>query len=348
MSESMARNDHRPRLTLCLAAAAMVGGGVAVGQPMPDYDFEWRTVGAPGNRAPTEQEAPGLFSFPGGPVPGSVAYEYRISRTEVTVGQYFEFVQAYAPYYDGALNDQAFTGLWIWSDAADPRDASGYQIVDDASDRAANMSWYMAARYVNWLNSGKASDRDAFESGVYDTSSFGSGQEIVERNPDARFWIPSLNEWVKAAHYDADRYGPGQEGYWLYPHGSDSPPITGLPQEGGQTAADLLIGPGDPHPWLDVGSYPDVQSPWGLLDLSGGLSEWLEDQISPDLSGGIDRRRDGSFDFDGAVFDDRLDVLRAAGAHSPFYGIRVAGAVPTPGALVIPLFVGMIPNRRRR
>lgn len=76
-----------------------------------------------------------------------------------------------------------------------------------------------------------------------------------------------MDEWIKAVYFDPDHGGTGQAGWWDQPNGSDTPLIPGLPGEG-ETTADLFT---DDGAWfIPLGSYPDVQSPWGLLDVSGG------------------------------------------------------------------------------
>lgn len=119
-------------------------------------------------------------------------------------------------------------------------------------------SWEMAARYSNWLHNGKVNAAWAFENGAYDTSTFvvnpdGSTQHQLQHNPDARFWIPTYDELMKATYYDPNRYGPGQEGYWTYPNKRTVQNIPGPPGVG-TTNATL---------WPDylefgaAGSYPD-------------------------------------------------------------------------------------------
>lgn len=56
-----------------------------------DYGHDFVTVGAPGNAAATPAGL--LFYTPGDPLPQSVNYEFRITRTEVLTSQWFEFVQ---------------------------------------------------------------------------------------------------------------------------------------------------------------------------------------------------------------------------------------------------------------
>ncbi len=301
----------------------------------PDADgCTWVTITHPGNRATIASETP---MRPDANL-GAVAYEYRIATTEVTVGQWFEFVQAYAPYYDlgpGGIAVPAFTGFSI-NYAFD-----GLYISPSASpNRPADMSWEYAARYVNWLHNGRVNEQWAFESGVYDTSTFtfnpdGTPNHVTTRAPGARYWIPTVDEWVKAAFYDPNRYGEGQEGYWLFPVGSDEPAIGGLPpDQGGQSNAGWM--------WehvLDVGSFPDVRSPFGLLDLTGGVSEFLE-WPAPGFLGQMPARgAPYSYEDSGSPFSpDRIEFNFSAyvdGGDS-MVGLRLASAIPCPADLAPP------------
>ena len=324
---------HRGWLpTACLVLSACV----ARAQAPPSYDFDWATITHAGNRAATQEEAP--YLFPPFSTPelhlGSVPYEYRISRTELTVEQHFEFVQAYAPFWKGNPGASEFIGVWIsWN-------GSGYAIDPGYEKKAASMGWRTAARYCNWLHNGKVNEPWAFEDGAYDTSTFGTNPDGTltdqpAHHPDARFWIPTHNEWAKAAHYDPNRYGEGLEGYWLYPDAGQEPLISGYPWEGGETDAGIEIKPG--YTYLDVGSYPDVRSPWGLLDLSGGRREWCEDLTA----NGLHRIYRGS-----GIFQPSPDVLDRVDSYSAWVptssgqGFRLASQVPAPSAcLVLPSLI---------
>lgn len=309
-----------------------------------DYDFSWATIGAPGNRATRPDETPW---DPGLPL-GAVGYEYRLSRTELTVRQQLEFLNAAWRHYPGDPRGTEFTGFWIRPTNNTPGQDPGYVILPGAENRPAEMSWFTAARYCNWLHSGKASSPQAIETGVYDMASYtrnpdGTWNGQDARSPDARFWIPSLDEWVKGMYYDPDKLGPGQEGYWHYPHASDSPPAPGWPWEGGQTSAGI---PYDiDGPWLDVGMYPHAQSPWGLLDGSGSEVEWLEDWTADRR----DRLAKGSAQFTGPIEAlDPLDRYTARSPHNGGFGLRLASAVPTPGSGCLVLTGVLYLLRRRR
>lgn len=239
-------------------------------------DFEWITVGDPGNRGATAEEAP-AFDIDGweeAPI-GRVAHVFRITCTEITVEQWLPFVEAYAPHWDGSAHDSNFIGFWILENAGE------YSIVPGTETFPTTMEWRVAARFCNWMHNGRVSEPWAFEQGAYDTSTFGNdddGTMLDKTVPamGARFWIPTIHEWTKAAHYDPNRYGSGKEGYWRYPNSSDIPSTPGWPWDGGETDASEELWGGPP---LDVGSYPDVTSVYGLVDLSGSVGELTTTRI---------------------------------------------------------------------
>lgn len=239
-----------------------------------EHGWEFVTIGAPGN-APYEVPFEILLNNPGPLTPtfvGSVNYEYRIARSELRTEQWVEFINLFpnalplggVPTDWGAERDfDAPPGVRRYFIPSDIPRAADYQV--------SGVSMLGAAAYCNWLHNGKPVDASALRSGAYDIGSyFDTGQVplTISRQAGARFWIPSLDESVKAGYFDPNRSGQGQAGYWLYPNSSDTPPIYGPAQLGGEANAGGLFGGGNPY--LPVGSYPTVQSPWGLLDLAGG------------------------------------------------------------------------------
>jgi hypothetical protein len=313
----------------------------------PDYDFSWATIGAPGNRAVTQEEGPGLFP-PYQPAPlsvGAVNYEFRMTTTEVRVSQWLDFLNAYWPYASNAA-DPRLRGRWIGITDPTPGHNPGYFIQPDAANFPADVTWQNAARYTNWLNNGKGTTAAAFANGAYDTSTFtqnpdGSWNDQPEHNPGARFWIPTLSEWTKGMYYDPNKNGPGQEGYYRYETSSDEPPIPGWPWEGGQTSAGLELFSG---PYLDVASYPWVTSPWGLLDGSGSQREWTEWMSSDQRRRGIK----GTQQFQD--LPEAFDAVDYFGGGDPSlfsFGLRVASTVPAPPVSLL-IFVGSIVLFQRR
>src|SRR5262249_50598966 len=81
-------------------------------------------------------------------------------------------------------------------------------------------TWYDAVRFANWLNNGQGSA--STESGAYTLvggTPTPSNSDDITRNSGARVFIPSQDEWYKAAYYN-----PNTKSYFLYPTASDTPP----------------------------------------------------------------------------------------------------------------------------
>jgi sulfatase modifying factor 1 len=322
------------RVGLVACAGLVVACSVvpAEGATISDLGFQWCRVGDAGNRGTTPAEMRNRPSqnYEANPSLGAIAYEFNIAKTEMTLGQYAQFVRAYAPVWR-ARNPAANTL---------PRDLLGTQIQffggqvtlfgDERS--AYGMTFEYAARMCNWLHNGMSSAPEAFDNGAYDMSRFGvpitpGGQPIgwPERNPGATYWIPSIHEWTKAAYWDPSKVAPdgSQGGYWQYSGMQDTPLLGGHPGVG-QT--DAWTGTNFPLP----GSYPDVASPWGLLDTSGGLDEWTE--TSNPLASGSVYVKNSRAGFINDDYSDRLGNIFTTNypKSTNRYGLRLVNSVPTP------------------
>jgi hypothetical protein len=169
----------------------------------------------------------------------------------------------------------------------------------------------------------------------------------VTRNEGARFWLPSLDELLKAAYYDPDRYGEGEEGYWLYPHSSNEEPVRGTPGNGDYGAWDAN-GNGVFEGWESLATqlYPDSVSYWGLLDVLGTEVEWVE---TPRGVATIDGEllQSGSRLLIGDGFAE-IDHWSNSTATGIGYTFRLATIVPTPSAAIALGFVGAAFAARRR
>jgi hypothetical protein len=333
----------------------------AVAQPSPD-GYDWAQIGAVGN-------APYMgFSDPLSPTfgRGGVNYAYSMSRTEVTTAQWLEF-------YNAALarpDPLPFVGSGWWGipvgwGATRDTEYMGpgvrYRLRTDVADAAMlpadGIPWRVAAVLCNWLTNGKDSAALKFMNGAYDvttfTGNFPTFGDQRQHTPGAHYWIPTLDEYLKASFYDPNGNGSGQSRWWQYPDRSDDPLIYGPPPNfggdgTGQANAQFSI---DGHEYeIPLGAYPNVQSPWGLLDVAGGTSERLEDfWVSSD--GRNYRLIDGSCrHFDGGYIDSLLSYgQESPGDHIGQNGFRLASDVPTPGAgfvLLAGTFVAL--GRRRR
>ncbi len=261
------------RIKMSAFVMALIAGQAVASGDDPDFDyrfgFNFALVGDPGNRNTIDDE---LDDWTIGQEIGAVEYEFRMATLEVTVGQYFEFAEIYHPYYTintgNVLGHSDFTG-------GDIRLAWGVIHIRDgvSPNKPIDLGWEYATRYMNWLHHGKVNEEWAFETGVYDTSTYtenddGTWNHQINHDPGARFWLSTRDEWTKAGYWDPE-LNDGEGGYHRFPNGSS---VESFP------TTERNSGPGEEFP-LDVGEYPDVQSPWGIMDMAGGVSEWTGSMV---------------------------------------------------------------------
>jgi sulfatase modifying factor 1 len=249
-------------------------------------------------------------------------------------------VRAFKPFKEGSLNDVNYTGRWIGYQSG----IDDFTVSDSLLHAPATTSWHYAARMLNWMHNGKVNEKWAFETGVYDTSTFGRDPETNNltdqpvHSPGAKYWLPTLDEWTKAMYWDPDK-NDGEGGYWTYPHGSDEVPLSGLPEDGGETNSGT-------NALLAVGSYADVTSPWGFLDGSGGDSEWLET-----LSFGWAARMQKGSSYATALSSiDNFTVNRVGNGFPQFASasFRIVTQIPAPPSVFGLVAAAMLVSRRRR
>lgn len=218
---------------------------------------------------------------------GAVAYAFRIGRHEVTAAQWVEFLNHKGrgeP--DGALwnndMDSVLSGPGPRCEIRRTGDAGDWRYTVDAAhaDRpVTHVSFLDACRFCNWLHNGQA-DGDT-ETGAYTLAGYrGTDGRRIRRNAGARFFVPTEDEWCKAAYYDPEK--PGGAGYWRYPTRSDETPGRDpASPNGANHHADetdrLTAGP------TPVGHYARALGPHGTLDQAGNVFEWTDGLVPPFL-----------------------------------------------------------------
>ena len=229
-------------------------------------DIEWVTVGDPENVGETQSQ--GTF--------GSVADTYRIGKYEVTNGQYIEFLSAVATTTDpNGLYSSDMSGIERTGSAPYSYGAKGSD--PNWLGRPVNyVSWYDTLRFANWLHNGQPTGAQGTlttEDGAYDMS---LGVNPV-RKPGATAFLPSEDEWYKAAYYKG---GSTNAGYWDYPTQSDTAPTAEVPAgtdmvNGSASYANVI---GSPYYMTEVGAYDAKPSdgPYGTFDQGGNMWEWNE------------------------------------------------------------------------
>jgi formylglycine-generating enzyme required for sulfatase activity len=301
---------------------------VAQSDAYSTIDLEFITIADPMNAADTTTY-------------GRVDYRYRIGRYEVTLNQYTAFLNAVAAddtygLYDSSLAiDVTVAGI---SRSGTPGSYS-YSVIGDGNRPVTYVSWFDAARMANWMHNGQPSgpqNASTTEDGAYTLNGAMSG--IINRNSGARVYIPSENEWYKAAYYDT-LLNAGVGGYWLYPMRSNDTPnnlVGGLPNQANFYTASsapsgLLsvtqqstIAPGQTY-LTPVGAFTASASAYGTFDQGGNVYEVL------DAVSGADRvARGGTWWANNSGY---LLQLQSSGRnpipatlHSSFFGFRLAGS----------------------
>jgi formylglycine-generating enzyme len=240
---------------------------------------------------------------------GAVSYNYRIGTYEVTADQWAA-VRAAAPGVGNAGN------------------GSGLQ-------PTYGTSWYGAARFCNWLTTGDVN------SGVYNTTTWASmDHQTAGATFGTAYFIPTENEWYKAAYHKNNGATGGAANYWDYPTGSDTAPVATT------VANQLNVDPGSANYYMAVGSPTNVgaynlkpsTSAYGTFDQGGNVEEWNEaivSSINRGLRGGVYNSTGYSL-----LASARADAHPATEGSNSNIGFRVA-SVPEPSSILL-LFVGAI------
>lgn len=296
--------------------------------------IDWVTVGNPGNALDTRYAVPGFT-----PGFGAVPHTYRISKFEITAGQYTDFLNAVAKADPNGLYNTSMGSISNFSTNIIRSGSApnfSYSVASDFANRPVNyVSFWDAARFVNWLHNDQPTGPQGpgtTEAGAY----INIGNEATfARQPGAKFWIPTENEWYKAAYYDPNHGGPGVGGYWDYPTGTNAKPGRDLTEatNPGNNAnyydnGFLINGP---YYRTEVGEFELSASPYGTFDQGGNVWEWNETMISSF------RLRGGSFSPN--LYPGGLDASEPLnvdpGLVDDGVGFRVASSIPEPGNLTL-------------
>jgi hypothetical protein len=278
---------------------------------------------------------------------GEVDYNYNIGKCDVTTAQYVEFLNAKA-------QTDSYPGLW-WQDmptdcgilrggGLEPGDPYFYSVAPGWENRpVTDVTAWNAMRFANWLSNGQG-DGDT-ETGSY-TLAGSNGVGPISRNRGATWYVPSMDEWYKAAYYK----GEGTDaGYWLYPTQSDTAPGNQLPDPGnsanyynnGYTV-------GNPYYTTPVGAFSNSPSSYGTFDQAGNVRQWSDTLHAVSPSGLA------YYLTAGTMYADPISLLSSAGEGfhensyftDPGLGFRVAEAVPEPPSrmvMLVPLLFLSIP-----
>jgi formylglycine-generating enzyme required for sulfatase activity len=254
---------------------------------------------------------------------GAVAYAYRIGKYEIP---------------QKAITKASFSGMANVTAGAFTN-----------NQPAANINWYEAAAFVNFLNtnSGKTAaynlswSEPAWSMALWSSEqAWTAGGTNLYRNKDAFYFLPSENEWYKAAYFN-----PSGGNYFDYPTGSDTAPT---PVASGTNAGTAV--------YNSVASVPAIVdsagglSPYGTMGQGGNVFEWSESAFD----GSNTRSSENRTILGGCAWNPAQDL--SSSSRSSFdpsredgiIGFRVA-SVPEPSTYaLLALGAGVLMWARRR
>lgn len=249
---------------------------------------------------------------------GVVTYDYGMGVYEITNSQWSKFISAHGP----------VTGAP--SSAYD--DSPYYKGVNQPTQY---VSWYEAAQFVNWLNTSTGHQPayrfegagSWYELKTWDSADAAGGTNLY-RHKDAKYCLPTIDEWIKAAYWN---------GTEMQTYANASP-------------GDLEAGVPDPEKWNYLPSTG--LAPWsvgsgaqelnGTYDMMGNLWEWMEspfDEVTyqPGSNRGL---QGGAYNYDALRLESTFRDFDPPNREWPNSGFRVV-AREEPGTMTHVLCVGI-------
>lgn len=267
------------------------------------FSLDFVTIGNPGNRNDTTGY-------------GGVPYNYQIGTYTISQNQVILAIS------NGATGLQGSAGQ-TWS----------------GDQPATGLTWYQCAAFVNWLNANQGYtpaynltySNGAYSVAVWPTNqAWTNGGTNLYRNANCVYFLPSENEWYKAAYYDPNKNN-GAGGYWPYPTGSSNTPTA---VASGTTAFTAVfvgngVSPSGPASVYQAGGL----SRYGTMAQGGNVT-----QVTDTLWRGAGRDPSRSFDFvnRGADFGKTASYFSSTNNqgslypshHGNFIGFRVGRILP--------------------
>lgn len=285
-------NESKTAAKLAMLSAVLMAGCTAMASARA-VTIDMVTVGNAGNA--NDPLTGGVY--------GGVAYDFKIAKYEVTIGQYTEFLNAVARTDTYGLYKPAFMANLAETAGISRTGSSGsytYSAIapsgstpagaNSASNRPiAFVSWFNAARFANWMANGQPTggqNNATTEDGAYAISGTTTAPAKNAINPNTGsiplFSIPTENEWYKAAYY-SPALNSGTGGYYVYATQSDGTP--GNLIGSGSNQANFTLA--NVYSVTQTGSYSSTQnylsntgafagsaSYYGTFDQNGNVWEW--------------------------------------------------------------------------
>ena len=247
---------------------------------------------------------------------GAVTYSYRMGKYEI-------FQEAITKATASGMSNVT-AGAWM------------------GSQPAADVSWYEAAAFVNWLNI--STGKTAAYNLTFTTNwsmilwnseeAWTAGGENLYRNKNAYYFLPSENEWYKAAYYN-----PAGSDYFPYPTGSSTAPLPVT--SGTQLNSAVYRQPTNQSLPAEVIAAGGL-SPYATMGQGGNIWEWTETALSGDNNSATNVRtiRGGGWtSLEGQLSSSFRSTNGLPDGDRPWVGFRVA-SIPEPSTYALLLVTG--------
>lgn len=271
---------------------------VARAVPAPAPFIEMVTVSNAGN-APDPSD--GDSSTGGTQNFGAVAATFRIGKFEVTNAQYVAFLNAVA-----ATDTNALFSVNMEIDPRGGIDQFGtsgnfrYAVRAGMGDKpVVFVSFWDCCQFCNWLHNGRPGGLQSAgttETGAYDLTIPGAvAGNTVTQSPGAKFFLPTEDQWYKAAYHQPASAGGDADDYWLYPTRSNDIPTVAAVNAIGEIEPDTanIANYGFEADWDSNGDESNEDgnvttvgsggvgsaSFYGAFDMAGNVIEWNETVI---------------------------------------------------------------------
>jgi formylglycine-generating enzyme len=328
---------------------ALVSWGIIAGNASASLTIDRVLVGNTGNA----NDSTGF---------GGVGTEYYIGKYEVTIDQYCTFLNAvaatdtYSLYNVNMANNVNVAGITRGGSSG----SYTYSVTGSGNRPVTYVSWFDAARFVNWMNHSQptgAQDAYSTEQGAYTLNGATSG--IFTRNASMNFLLPTENEWYKAAYHQPAAQGGDADNYWTYATPSSTQPNSRFGSttdpnsanfyyndfiangyNGGYAANDSQVLPPG-NALTDAGAFTLADSFYGTYDQNGNVAEWTDG-----LFGSSRVLRGGSWADSNLSSGSRSSNIPSG--ENQYTGFRLV-IIPEPGVLTfMALGIAMLAWNRKR
>lgn len=269
---------------------------------------------------------------------GAVSYNYRMGTYEVTNSQYVEFLNAKAVTNNdlGLYSENMTTNVFGGILRSGSPGSFAYSVKAGMGNKPVNfVSLPDTMRFANWLSNGQGAG--STEIGAYTFA--GNIPALISRNPDAQWFLPSVDEWYKAAYYEPTQHGGDSDSYWLYPTRSNDVPTRAIVSDPSLNISNPGINvanyDGGVSYFTSVGTAgPLSASYYGTYDQGGNIAELMDTFATGGVFLGERYAQYSSFNRD--AYPMGADVM---GGRNPLvesfdWGFRVA-TIPEPSTVVL-------------